>query len=126
MLLGWRLPYISSLHISPLIIGLTIVAVGTSLPELATSLTAAFKREADIVLGNIVGSNTANILLILGATAFVLPIDIDVSAESTAYWVMIGFAIMLIPFAWNQTLGRRESAIFVGAHLAFVVYTFVG
>lgn len=114
------------LGVSELVIGITMVAIGTSLPELATSLMAAFKREADIVLGNVVGSNIANILLILGVTAFILPIPVDSSAESVSYGVMIGFAVMLLPFAWNQTLGRRESAIFLGAYLAFVMYTFLG
>lgn len=111
--------------VSELLIGVTIVAVGTSLPELAASLTAAMKGENDIAIGNVVGSNIANLLLILGATTAIKPIPIETSQIEVELLVMLGFAFLLVPFAWNQKLDRRASAIFLGAYLAFVVYSVI-
>lgn len=114
-----------SFGVSELVIGLTMVAVGTSLPELATSITAALKKENDIAVGNVVGSNIANLLLILGGTAAITPIDVSATALTVVeYGVMIGFAVILIPFTLNGKLGRVESAVFVGAYIAFLIYSF--
>lgn len=115
-----------SIGVSELVIGLTMVAVGTSLPELATSAVAAFKGESDIAIGNVVGSNITNILLILGTTVTIRPVIIDPGLRSFEFLLMIGFSILLYPFALNEVLGRRESAIFVGAYLAFAVFAFLG
>lgn len=111
--------------ISELVIGVTMVAFGTSLPELAASITAALKGESDIAIGNVVGSNIANLLLILGTTAFLRPIPVNTSMVQVEFLVMIAFAILLLPFAWRRTLGRRESALFLGAYFAFVTYSFL-
>lgn len=109
--------------VSDLVIGVTVVAFGTSLPELAASLTAAFKNESDIAMGNIVGSNIANLLLILGMTAFVQPIAVDTGEIQIEFIVMLAFSILLIPFIRHQQLGRRQSALFLGAYFAFIIYT---
>lgn len=115
-----------SFGVSELVIGVTMVAVGTSLPELATSVTAALKGESDIAIGNVVGSNIANLLLILGSTATIRSIDIGQTDLSIVeYLVMIGFAMLLIPLTRDRTLGRTESAIFLGAYVAFIVYSFI-
>ncbi len=114
-----------SIGVSELVIGLTMVAVGTSLPELATSVVAAIKKESDIAIGNVVGSNIANILLILGATVVIRPISIDPGLRSFEFFVMIGFSLLLYPFARNETLGRRESAVFLGAYVAFIAFAFL-
>jgi cation:H+ antiporter len=114
-----------SVGISELVIGLTMVAFGTSLPELAASVTAALKDEADIAIGNVIGSNIANLLLVLGATAFILPFDVGGELSVVEFVAMIGFSFMLLPFARNRELSRRESALFLGAYLAFVTYSFL-
>lgn len=118
-----------ALQIPELVIGLTLVAVGTSLPEMATSIIATFRRENDIAVGNIVGSNIANLLLIMGLTIFIRPIVLTTDPIAQPLPVlelvaMVGFAVLLLPFTWNGRLGRRESALFLGAYLAFVIYNF--
>ena len=110
--------------ISELVIAITLVAFGTSLPELAASLSAAYHRETDLAIGNVVGSNIANLLLILGVTAFVQPISVDRGDANFEFIIMIAFALLLIPFIWHQRLGRRGAALFLGAYIAFVMYSF--
>ena len=113
------------LGISELIIGVTMVALGTSLPELATSLNAAIRGHSDLAVGNVIGSNITNLLLVLGATSAILPIEVNTGETFVEFLVMIGFALLLWPFARNKTLSRRESALFLGAYVAFIIYTFV-
>lgn len=106
--------------ISELIIGLTIVAAGTSMPELATSIVAALRRQPDIALGNIVGSNIFNILCILGFTALVHPIGLPWEMIARDMWVMLGISVLLWPFLLTGSrLGRREGGIFL---VLYVVY----
>ena len=109
--------------ISELVIAITLVAFGTSLPELAASLSAAYHRETDLAIGNVVGSNIANLLLVLGVTAFVQPIQVDRGEVLFEFVVMIAFAVLLIPFVRHQRLGRWQSALFLGAYIAFVIYS---
>ncbi|MCI0712013.1 MAG: calcium/sodium antiporter [Chloroflexi bacterium] len=111
----------TELGVSELVIGFTIVAFGTSLPELATSIIAATQGEADIAIGNIVGSNIANLLLILGATVTINPMGIDGSLLRFEFPAMLVFAILMVPFAWNKHLRRRDAAIFLVSYLAFVI-----
>lgn len=114
-----------SIGISDLVIGVTIVAFGTSLPELATSITAVIKKEDDIAIGNVIGSNVANLLLVLGATSGIRDIHIDGTDLSIVeYIVMIGFTLILVPFARNHQLNRIESAILLGGYFAFILYSF--
>jgi len=106
-----------------LVIGLTIVALGTSLPELAASVTAALRREPDIALGNIVGSNIFNILGILGITALVQPVGLPWESVQRDMWVMLLASLLLWPFlATGARLGRREGSVFLGLYLAYVVF----
>lgn len=107
--------------VSELIIGVTLVAVGTSLPELVTSVMAAIRKESDIAIGNIVGSNIFNILAILGLTTFIQPIPVAGQIVRFDGLVMIAFAVLLVPFVLNRRLGRRESAIFLGAYIVYVI-----
>jgi cation:H+ antiporter len=117
--------FAEAIGVSDLVIGVTLVAFGTSLPELATSLTAAFKGENDIAIGNIIGSNIANLLLVLGAASTVATIDVGRTDLSVVeYLVMIAFSLLLLPFARNRELSRVESAIFLGCYVAFIVYSF--
>lgn len=114
-----------SVGVSELVVGVTIVAFGTSLPELATSIVAATKGESDIAIGNVIGSNIANLLLVLGATSTIASIDVGSTDLSIVeYLVMLAFSFMLLPFARNRELSRLESAIFLGSYIAFVAYSF--
>jgi len=108
--------------VSQAVIGLTIVAVGTSLPELVTSVLAARRGHSDVALGNIVGSNIFNIFGILGATAMVKPIPIP--AEIVAYdnWVMLGASLVLIgACVTHWRISRREGAVMLGLYGAYIV-----
>ena len=103
------------------VIGLTIVAVGTSLPELITSVMAAFRRQADIAFGNTVGSNIYNVLGILGVTALVHPIPVPGSIAAVDIWVMLAATVVLFAVsitAWR--IVRWEGAVMV---LLYALYT---
>lgn len=110
--------------LSEALIGLTIVAIGTSLPELATSVVAAVRKQADIAIGNIVGSNIFNIFFILGMTSTIIPLPI--SPELNVDIMMsIGVTIllMLFMFVWKrQRLMRYEGMIFLTIYAAYLVY----
>lgn len=109
-----------------MVIGLTLVAVGTSLPELATSLVAAAKRQPDIALGNIVGSNIFNVLGILGATAVTRPLRVPYETVAIDLWVMLDLSVLLVPFlVTGLRLGRREGAILLTLYLGYVAYVYV-
>ena len=107
---------------SEALIGLTIVAIGTSLPELATSLLAAVKKESDIAVGNIVGSNIFNLVGILGITALIHPLQATgISAADLA--VMAGFSLLLWPMAYyQQRITRPEGACLLAGYLAYVFW----
>lgn len=108
-----------------LVIGLTVVAVGTSLPELATSIMAAIKGERDIAVGNVVGSNIFNLMAVLGVAAGIAPAGINVSAQAIAFDlpVMIGVAVACLPiFAYRSSIRRWEGALFLLFYLIYVLY----
>lgn len=103
-------------------IGLTIVAVGTSLPELATSVIAAFKKEGDIAIGNVVGSNLFNMLGILGLTALVLPVA-QGGITTIDTLLMLGLTLFLLPVLRSgYTVSRVEGGLFVAIYVAYTVY----
>lgn len=107
------------------VIGLTIVAVGTSLPELATSVVAAIKGEADIAIGNVVGSNIFNIFGILGVTAVISPIT-ESSISVTDMAVMLFFAVVLLPkMRTGWKLSRIEGAFLLLCYCVYTVYLFL-
>ena len=105
--------------ISPLVIGLTVVAFGTSSPEMAVSVAAAFEGEAEIALGNIVGSNIFNILVVLGLSALAAPIAVarEVIREQTP--IMIGVSVLMLLFALNGVIGRLEGVLLFLGILAY-------
>lgn len=114
-----------SFGISELVIGLTIVAAGTSLPELATSVVASLKGERDIAVGNVVGSNIFNILAVLGLSGTVSPAGIVVSDAALRFDipVMIAVAIACLPvFFTGSLIARWEGFIFMGYYIAYTVY----
>ncbi|OAN77925.1 sodium:proton exchanger [Sulfitobacter sp. EhC04] len=94
--------------VSDTVIGLTLVAVGTSLPELATTVMAALRRQADVALGNVIGSNMFNLLAIIGIASLVGPIEVDPAFLQFDLWVMLGASLLLIPFVY---LGRDITRI---------------
>ena len=115
----------SSLGISELVIGLTVVSIGTSLPELATSMTAAFRGQRDIAVGNVIGSNLFNLLCVLGATGIVAPAAIAVSDASLRLDlpVMLAATFVLAPIFWNRFEIRRwEGIVLVAFYALFVAY----
>lgn len=107
--------------VSDTVIGLTVVAIGTSLPEMATSVVAAYRRAPEIAFGNIVGSNIYNVLGILGVTALVHPIPVPPEIIAFDIWVMLAAAAALTVAAvtgWQIT--RREGAALLGAYGAYM------
>lgn len=108
--------------ISETVIGLTLVAVGTSLPELATSVIAAFKKQADVAMGNVIGSNVFNLLGIIGVAGFVGPIPVPDSMLQSDLWVMAATSLLLIPFIlMRRDITRAVGAVFVAAYVAYTV-----
>ncbi|MCS6179433.1 calcium/sodium antiporter [Shewanella baltica] len=108
--------------VSEVIIGLTIVAIGTSMPELVTSVIAALKGQSDIAIGNVVGSNLFNILGILGVTAIVHPVS-SLGFQPFDFMVMLALAIVILPFAWTGLrIGRREGSVLLLTYLGYMVY----
>ncbi len=107
---------------SDTLLGLTIVAVGTSLPELVTSIAAARKNEVDMAIGNVLGSNIFNVLLILGATAVISPVPF-IWENLVDAWVVVGCSILVWFFTWTgNKLVRWEGAVMVGCYAAFLFY----
>lgn len=108
--------------VSEAVIGITVIAIGTSLPELATTVTAAFHRQADVAVGNVLGSNLFNILAILGITAMVAPIEVPAEFLYFDLWVMLAAALALIPFIFRQReIGRGAGGVFVAAYALFII-----
>lgn len=114
-----------SLNVSDLVIGLTVVAAGTSLPEVATSVVASIKGERDIAVGNVVGSNIFNILGVLGVAAAVSPEGASISSRVLSFDVpiMILVAVACLPiFFTGHVIARWEGGLFLGYYLLYVLY----
>jgi len=114
-----------SFGMSETLVGLTIVAVGTSLPELITSITAAIKKESDIALGNIVGSNIFNILFVLGTASVISPLAVDSKISFDVALLIILTIILLVFSRTSFKVGRREGSFLVAAYLLYMVYIIV-
>jgi len=113
------------LGVSELVIGLTIVAVGTSLPEVVTSIVAAVRGERDIAVGNVVGSNLLNIMGVLGIAGIAAPAGIEVSPAAIRFDlpVMIAVAFACLPiFFTGGAISRREGALLLGYYVAYTLY----
>jgi NADH dehydrogenase len=114
--------------VSELMIGLTIVAAGTSLPEVATSVLAALRGERDIAVGNVVGSNIFNILCVLGLSAAMAPQGVTVSPQALAFDipVMVVAALACLPvFFTGNLIARWEGAVFLGYYAAYTIFLFL-
>ncbi len=113
------------LGISPLIIGLTIVAMGTSAPEVAASITAALGDKGDVAIGNVYGSNIANLALVGGVCALIRPLTVKISVLRRELPVMLIVALLLYPVLADLSLGRIESVILLSIFIGLIVFTVV-
>lgn len=109
--------------VSELVIGLTIIAVGTSLPELATTIAGARKGEDDIAIGNIIGSNIFNIVLVLGIPALIAPGEIDPHAFARDYWVMLVVSAIFAVLCWrkSRSIGKAAGALLTCSFFVWIV-----
>jgi cation:H+ antiporter len=115
----------SSFGISDAVIGLTIVAVGTSLPELATKLVAALRKNAAVAVGNVVGSNIFNLAGILGLTALIVPVSIDERIVRIDMWVMLACALFLAALGYTRYNAGRWTGIAMLVAFAAYIGTFL-
>lgn len=115
--------FASAFGMSELLIGLTVVAVGTSLPELVTSIIAAKKGESEIALGNVVGSNIFNILFILGMSGIVHPLTCDKGAFTDTILLIAICILMYLSSKTRGKLSKREGVVFVLLYVFYVIYT---
>ena len=116
----------AKLGISSVVVGLTVVAIGTSLPELAASVMCAIKQEADMSVGNVLGSNLLNVLFVVGLVSLIRPLDVDSAAIQIHFPVMIGFSVLLLPIAWTQyKITRFEGSVLLVGFVAYISYVVV-
>ncbi len=107
---------------SETVIGLTLVAAGTSLPELATTVMAAYRNQADVALGNVIGSNMFNLLAIIGIASFVGPIPVDPEVLHIDLWVMFASSLLIAPFVFRGWyMGRRWGIVFAVLYITYVL-----
>ncbi|MCB9101568.1 MAG: calcium/sodium antiporter [Anaerolineales bacterium] len=109
--------------ISPLVVGLTVVAYGTSAPELAVSVQSSFAGAADIAVGNVVGSNIANVLLILGISALIAPLTVSLQLVRLEVPLMIGLSALVLLLGWDGRIGRTDGLFFFAGGVAYTVIT---
>ncbi|MEO1198999.1 MAG: calcium/sodium antiporter [Pseudomonadota bacterium] len=111
----------ASWGVSDAAIGLTVVAIGTSLPELAATILAAIRRQGGIVVGNVIGSNLFNMMAIMGITVLIAPIPVDEKFLEIDLWIMLAAALVLVPFVWwRQKIGRIAGVVFSVIYVAFI------
>lgn len=112
----------AAIGISPLVIGLTVVAFGTSSPELAVSMVSAWTGQADIAVGNVVGSNIFNILVIIGLSALIVPLIVAQQLVRLDVPLMIGISFLTLALGWNGSIGRAEGAMLFGILMLYLVF----
>ena len=112
--------------VSEVVIGLSMIAVGTSLPELVTSVVAMLRGESDMSLGNVIGSNIANIALVLGCTSVIRPISVDSVLFRTDAWIMIGYTIVLFPLLRRRyKLTAKHGIFLLCSYSAYIAYLYL-
>lgn len=111
--------------IPPLVIGLTVVAFGTSAPETAVSVQAAFNGSGDLAIGNVIGSNIANVLLVLGATALVAPLIVSRQLIRLDVPIMIGASLVVFALAWDGALSRLDGALLFAGVLTYTTFLII-
>lgn len=114
-----------SYNISEAVIGLTLVAVGTSLPELSISVLAAFRKHTDVAIGNILGSNIFNVLGILGVSALIQPLTVNTRILAFDQWVLLGLSLLIMLFLYTgRKLSRWEGGVLFLGYVAYIVVSF--
>jgi len=108
-----------------LVIGLTVAAYGTSLPELATSLVAAYKKESEISLGNIIGSNMFNILAVIGLVSTISPMKVDPGIAKFELPVMMVYVILLYPLLRRSSIPRFYAFLMLSGYVAFIAFVII-
>ncbi|PSQ51838.1 MAG: sodium:proton exchanger [Bacteroidetes bacterium QH_10_64_37] len=112
--------------IDHVVIGLTVVAIGTSLPELAASMVGTLKQEADMTVGNVVGSNLLNVLFVVGTLSIAEPIAVDVETIRVHFPVMLGFCALIVPLTWTKKkISRVEGAFLVTCFVGYMTFLYV-
>ena len=120
LLVGGAVGLAATFGVSDTVVGLTVVAVGTSLPELAASLAAVWRREPELVIGNVLGSNIYNILGILGVTALVGPMPVEPAVLAFDVPVMVAATVLVLALGWwRGVLARAVGAVFLVAYVAY-------
>lgn len=127
MIVGNAITLASGLGVSETIIGLTIVAIGTSLPEITTVIVASLRGHSEVALGNVLGSNVFNIFAVMGAAGLTGPVLIEAGLYRFDFWVMLiaTFALLIYVLS-RRPIGRKTGAIFVLAYVAYMVVTILG
>lgn len=130
--LGAHLMVDNALHIAKLlnidevVIGLTVVAIGTSLPELAASMVGTLKEESNMTIGNVMGSNLLNVLFVVGTLAIAEPLTVEPETIRLHFPVMLGFCALIIPLTWrDHRITRLEGAFLVTSFLGFMTYLYL-
>ena len=113
-----------SMGVSPIVVGLTVVSFGTSAPELVVALVAALGGNADLAIGNVMGSNLANIGLILGLTAIIRPLDVAARVVWREVPLMLLVTAAVFPLAWDHVLGRGDGIILLMALVGYLLFVF--
>lgn len=108
--------------VSEAVIGLTVIAFGTSLPELAATVVAAIRKHSDVAIGNVVGSNIFNVVGIVGGVAMVTPLEIPARVINFDVWIMLAATLVLMPYMIGQRdrLSRLEASLFLAAYLVYI------
>lgn len=104
------------------VIGLTLVAVGTSMPELATTVMAAIRKQADVAIGNVIGSNMFNLLAVVGVASLIAPMPVDAEFLNFDLWVMLAVSALLIPFVlFKFDLGRIWGSVLTALYVGYII-----
>lgn len=111
-----------SLGVSPIVVGLTVVSMGTSAPELVISIVASLRGNPDLAVGNVMGSNLANIGLVLGISAILRPLHVSTKVVMREVWVMVGMTLLLLPLIWDSQIGRLEGSLLVTMLVFYLTY----
>jgi len=116
-----------SLGVSPMVIGMTVLAFGTSAPELAVNVSAALNESSAITFGNVIGSNIFNITVVIGAAALAAPLAVPEEIASRDPWVMIGASLLLTPFVLGcRRVGRPAGGAFLLLYGIYIYYALAG
>jgi cation:H+ antiporter len=109
--------------IDHVIVGLTIVAIGTSLPELAASMVGVIRKEADLSVGNVLGSNILNVLFVVGIISIIQPMEVQATSLNVHFPVMMGFGVLILPFAWTRySIDRWEGGLLLAGFVGYMAY----